>query len=59
MCAREIESTTGLTLVQIDRRLHELKREGIIAQVVSGGVVARRHGCCVYELTAGTPVEIV
>ncbi len=43
--ARQLEAHTGLTVVQIDRRLHELRDDGKIAP--TGMVVGK---CIVYEV---------
>ena len=39
MCAHELERVTGLTVVQIDRRMHELVKAGEVSAVNVGAGV--------------------
>lgn len=52
-CARELARRTGLTVVQIDRRLHEI--DGIERRVREGATKAnqfqRREGCAIWWKT--------
>jgi hypothetical protein len=45
----EMQSTTGLTVVQIDRRLPELLKAGRVRVVQRGGVDLVRGGARVWE----------
>lgn len=45
----ELEDTTGLTVVQIDRRLPELLRAGRVQVVQRGGMDLIRGGARVWE----------
>lgn len=47
--AHELQSTTGLTVVQIDRRLPELLRYGKARVVQRGGMDLMRGGARVWE----------
>lgn len=52
MSAKEISRATGLTVVQIDRRLPELEREGVVAVVKVHGATVSREGYRVWRLVA-------
>jgi predicted ArsR family transcriptional regulator len=52
MTAKEISRATGLTVVQIDRRLPELERQGLAEVVRVDGVELSRGGYRVWRLTA-------
>lgn len=47
--AHELQSATGLTVVQIDRRLPELLRAGRVQVVQRGGMDVIRGGARVWE----------
>lgn len=49
LTAKEISRATGLTVVQIDRRLPELERQGLAAVVRVGGVELSRKGYRVWR----------
>ena len=50
MTAAEIGTATGLTVVQVDRRLPDLKRAGLAEVVTTGGVAAQRDGYRVWRV---------
>ena len=53
-CAKELERCTGLTVVQIDRRMAELKRlQEVEVVALDDGAEVIREGCRVYRLTVG------
>lgn len=52
LSAKEISRITRLTVVQVDRRLPELEREGKTQVVKEGGVTLTRNGYRVWRLTA-------
>ena len=39
MCAHELERVTGLTVVQIDRRMHECVKNGVVIPVMQAPAV--------------------
>ncbi|MGJ7512371.1 hypothetical protein [Variovorax sp. GT1P44] len=47
--AASISANTGLTVVQIDRRLHEMEKEGLIRLVMVCGVVLEIGGYRCWE----------
>ena len=50
-CSKELERCTGLTVVQIDRRMTELKATGAVQVVtLNDGAELVREGCRVYRL---------
>ena len=49
--AKQIAAATGLTLVQVDRRLPELQRDGFVEVLHEGGVDLVRDGCRVWIAT--------
>jgi predicted transcriptional regulator len=49
--ACELSEITGLTVVQLDRRLVELQDKGLICVVRSNGVDVTVNGCRVWSLT--------
>ena len=50
MTAHDIAVATGLTVVQVDRRLPELQRDGVAKVVELAGEVVLRDGFRVWEL---------
>lgn len=52
MSAKEISRATGLTVVQVDRRLPELERQGKTKVVKVDGIDLTRNGYRVWRLTA-------
>lgn len=52
MSAQEISRVTGLTVVQIDRRLPEMERGGFVEVVKVDGMTLSRDGYRVWRLTA-------
>lgn len=52
MSAKEISRATGLTVVQVDRRLPELERQGKTQVVKVDGIDLTRNGYRVWRLTA-------
>lgn len=49
LTAKEIGFLTGLSVVQIDRRVHELRKSGRLAVVQDGGKDAMRDGFRILE----------
>lgn len=49
--AIKLQSLTGLTVVQIDRRTIELQRANLIDVVIAGGQPLTAGGCRVWEAT--------
>lgn len=49
LSAREIAKASGLELVQVDRRLHELQRDRLAEVVTAGGADVARGGCRVWR----------
>lgn len=47
--AHKLEMLTGLSVVQIDRRLVEMQRDGLIDLVMAGGVPLVAGGCRVWR----------
>lgn len=52
MSAKEISRATGLTVVQVDRRLPELERQGRTQVVKVDGIDLTRNGYRVWRITA-------
>jgi len=52
LSAKEISRATGLTVVQVDRRLPELERQGKTQLVKVDGMELTRNGYRVWRLTA-------
>jgi predicted ArsR family transcriptional regulator len=52
LSAKEISRITGLTVVQVDRRLPELERQGKTQVAKEGGIDMTRNGYRVWRLTA-------
>lgn len=52
LSAKEISRATGLTVVQVDRRLPELERQGKTQVAKEGGIDMTRNGYRVWRLTA-------
>ena len=52
LSAKEISRATGLTVVQVDRRLPELERQGKTQVVKVDGIDLTRNGYRVWRLTA-------
>ena len=52
LSAAELAKVTGLTVVQIDRRLPEMERDGRVEVVKVDGVTLTRRGYRVWRLTA-------
>ena len=48
--AKELEPLTGLTVVQIDRRITELRDDGLIEVVTKDGLPVERFGCQVLRI---------